>query len=140
MDRTIAAYHIPHYLKATWIYELPLGQGKLLPLGGVVNTLFGGWQVSGIHQLRSGNALSISTGGLQNPFGAVYPDLVAGQPIVINSDAPIEFRGRTGGVPYLNRAAFATRLLTSPIRTSVRLRGLVSAAGMWSLRLESHSD
>jgi hypothetical protein len=106
LDRTITAYHIPHYFKATWIYELPLGPDKLIPLKGIVNTLFGGWQLSGIHNIRSGDALSIGTGGVNNPFGAVYPDYVAGQPIVINDDAPISFRGFAGGTPYLNRAAF----------------------------------
>lgn len=107
LDRSITSYHIPHYFKATWIYELPIGQGKLLPLGGIANTLLGGWQLSGIHQIRSGNALSITTSGLKDPYGAIYPDLVPGQDIVTNSDAPIEFRGRSGGVGYLNRAAFA---------------------------------
>jgi len=106
LDRTIAGYQVPHFFKATWIYELPIGENKLVKLGGIVNTLLGGWQLSGIHQIRSGNALSISTSGVNNPFGAAYPDLVAGQPIVINSGVPIEFRGRTGGMAYLNRAAF----------------------------------
>jgi hypothetical protein len=69
--------------------------------------MFGGWQLTGIHQIRSGDALSVSPAGVNNPLGAAYPDLVAGVPIVINSDAPISFRGFSGGVPYLNRAAFA---------------------------------
>jgi hypothetical protein len=107
LDRTIAGYHIPHFFKATWIAELPLGPNKLIPLSGIANTILGGWQLSGIHQIRSGDALSIGTGGLSNPFGAVWPDLVPGQPIVINDDAPISFRGFAGGTPYLNRAAFA---------------------------------
>jgi hypothetical protein len=107
LDRSIARYHIPHFFKATWIYELPIGPGKLIPLSGVANTILGGWQLTGIHQIRSGDALTISTSGLNNPFGAVYPDLVPGQEIVINSDAPVNFRGFAGGIPYLNRAAFA---------------------------------
>ncbi|MFN3323453.1 MAG: carboxypeptidase regulatory-like domain-containing protein [Bryobacteraceae bacterium] len=107
LDRTIAGFHIPHFAKATWIYELPIGPNKLIPLRGIANTLFGGWELSGIHQFRSGDALTITTGGISNPFGAIYPDLVLGQQIVINSDAPISFRGFTGGTPYLNRAAFS---------------------------------
>ena len=107
LDRSIAGYHIPHFFKATWIAELPIGPGRPIPLSGIANTLFGGWQATGIHQIRSGDALSISTSGLNNPFGAVYPDLVQGVPIVINSDAPINFRGFQGGTPYLNRDAFA---------------------------------
>lgn len=107
LDRTIAAYHIPHFFKGTWIFELPIGPDKLIPLHGILNTMFGGWQLTGIHQIRSGDALSISAGLGASPLGAVYPDLVQGAPIVLNSDAPISFRGFAGGVPYLNRAAFA---------------------------------
>jgi hypothetical protein len=107
LDRSITSFHYPHFFKATWIYELPIGQGKLLGLSGIANTLLGGWQLTGNHQIRSGDPISISTSGLNNPFGgAVRPDLVSGVPIVINSDAPITFRGAAGGVPYLNRAAF----------------------------------
>lgn len=106
LDRTITSYHIPHFFKATWILELPIGQDRAINLGRIGNTLIGGWQLSGIHNIRSGDALSISTSGFNNPFGAVYPDYVDGQPIVINSDAPIAFRGFSGGVPYLNRQAF----------------------------------
>lgn len=107
IERSITSYHIPHFFKGTWIYELPIGQGKALGLSGIANTLLGGWQITGIHQIRSGDPLSISTGGITNPFGVARPDIVLGQPIVLNSDAPINFRGFAGGTPYLNRAAFA---------------------------------
>ena len=106
LDRGIAAYDIPHYLKMTWIYELPIGAGKLVPIGGVAGRVLGGWQLTGNHHFRSGNPISISTGGITNPFGAARADLVLGQEIVINSDAPINFRGIRGGQTYLNPAAF----------------------------------
>ena len=107
LERSITRYHIPHFVKMTWIYELPIGPNKLLNVPGVAGKILGGWQVTGNHQLRSGDPLSIGGGGISNPFGAARLDLVPGQPIVINSNAPISFRGFTGGVPYLNRAAFA---------------------------------
>lgn len=107
LDRSITSFHIPHFFKGTWIYELPIGPDKLIPLRGFAYTLLGGWQVTGVHQIRSGDALSISAAGVQSPIGAAYPDLVTGVPIVVNSDAPISFRGFTGGTPYLNRDAFA---------------------------------
>ncbi|MCW5965200.1 MAG: hypothetical protein KIT83_14275, partial [Bryobacterales bacterium] len=107
LDRSITGFHIPHFFKGTWIYELPIGNNKLIPLRGIANTLLGGWQLTGIHQIRSGDALSIGAAGVVNPLGAAYPDLVQGVPIVANSDASISFRGFAGGTPYLNRAAFA---------------------------------
>jgi hypothetical protein len=107
LDRSITAFHIPHFFKATWIYELPIGPGKAVPLSGIANTLLGGWQLTGNHQIRSGDALTISTSGVNNPFGAVFPDLVSGQEIIINGDAPMNFRALGPATPYLNRAAFA---------------------------------
>jgi len=107
LERAITRYHIPHFLKMTWIYELPVGPNKLLNVPGVAGKILGGWQMTGNHQIRSGDPLSIGGGAITSPFGAARLDLVPGQPIVINSDAPISFRGFTGGIPYLNRAAFA---------------------------------
>ena len=92
----------------TWIYELPIGPNKALRVGGVAGKIIGGWQLTANHQFRSGSPLSISTGGITNPTGAVArPDYVLGQSIVSNPDAGINFRGFTGGAAYLNRAAFA---------------------------------
>jgi hypothetical protein len=107
LERAITSYHVPHFFKATWIYELPIGEGKALGLRGIANTLFGGWQFTGIHQIRSGDPIAIGTGGINNPFGAARPDIVPGQPIILNSDAPRVFRGGAGGQRYLNPAAFA---------------------------------
>jgi hypothetical protein len=107
LDRTIMDFNVPHFFKLTWIYELPIGAGKPIRLNGVANAILGGWQLTGNHQARSGEALGISTSGFNSPIGSVRPDLVSGVPIVINSDAPKNFRGISGGVAYLNRDAFA---------------------------------
>ncbi|MEZ5351830.1 MAG: carboxypeptidase regulatory-like domain-containing protein [Bryobacteraceae bacterium] len=106
LERSIASFHIPHFAKLTWIYEIPLGPGKALDVGGVAGRIIGGWQLTGNHQFRSGSPIAISTGGINNPVGAARADLVTGVPVIINSDAPINFRGVAGGEAYLNRAAF----------------------------------
>jgi hypothetical protein len=108
LERSITNYHLPHVAKLSWIYELPIGTNKLVNLSPIVDKFLGGWQLSGIHNWRSGNPVAISTGGINLPTGnAARPDLVAGVPIVLNSDAGINFRGVNGGTAYLNRAAFA---------------------------------
>lgn len=108
LERSITNYHFPHVAKLSWIYELPVGKGRTLNTNGVLDALVGGWQLSGIQNWRSGNPVSIGTGGINLPTGnSVRPDLVAGVPIVLNADAPINFRGINGGTAYLNRAAFA---------------------------------
>ena len=108
LERAINSYGYPHFFKLTWIYELPFGSGRRWDLGKVANQVLGGWNFTANHQIRSGMPLSISTGGLvTNPLGAARPDLVPGKPIILNADAPINFRGVAGGVAYLNREAFA---------------------------------
>jgi hypothetical protein len=107
LERTITDFNFPQVAKLTWIYELPIGPNKLLRVPGVAGKILGGWQLTGNHQFRSGAPIGIGTGGILNPVGAARPDLVLGQPIIANPDAPINFRGTPGGVTYLNRAAFA---------------------------------
>ncbi len=108
LERSITNYHYPHVAKLSWVYELPIGANKLVKLNGLADKIIGGWQMTGIHGWRSGNPLSIFTGGINLPTGnAVRPDLVGGVPIVLNADAPMVFRGLVGGPAYLNRAAFA---------------------------------
>jgi hypothetical protein len=107
LERAITRYHIPHFFKLTWIYELPIGPNKLINVPGLAGKILGGWQITGIHNINSGSPLGIGGGPQTSPFGAARLDLVPGQPIILNSDAPINFRGAVGGQAYLNRAAFA---------------------------------
>jgi hypothetical protein len=107
LERSITRYHIPHFFKLTWIYELPIGPNKLINVPGLAGKILGGWQLTGIHNISSGSPLSVGGGPQTSPFGAARLDLVSGQPIILNSDAPINFRGVQGGTAYLNRAAFA---------------------------------
>ncbi len=108
LERSITGLHFPQFAKVTWIYELPIGPNKLVNISGMAGKILGGWQLTGIHTLRSGSPIGIGTGGYTNPFGTIRADLVKGEKIVINSDAPLNFRGFTGGKAYLNRAAFST--------------------------------
>jgi len=107
LERGITNFHLPHVAKLTWIYEIPIGPGKFIGIGGVAGKILGGWQMTGNHQFRSGFAVAISTAGINNPSGSARPDLVSGVPIQIDGDAPVNFRGINGGAAYLNRAAFA---------------------------------
>ncbi|MFN7995648.1 MAG: carboxypeptidase-like regulatory domain-containing protein [Bryobacteraceae bacterium] len=47
----------------SYIYELPFGKGRaLLNTGGITNTIFGGWQLSGVTFFQSGFPFSVLTG------------------------------------------------------------------------------
>jgi hypothetical protein len=81
----------PHSLSVRYIYELPLGPGKIfLKSGGVAAYVFGGWSISGVANYFSGNRLRLqpqfnNTGGvIQN----LYADLVPGVDPHVENPSP----------------------------------------------------
>ncbi|MGH9852979.1 MAG: hypothetical protein ACREBD_24340, partial [Blastocatellia bacterium] len=107
LERTIAGFNIPHFVKLTWIYDLPLGKGRKWLTSGILSHAIGGWTVTGIHQYRTGDALSISGAGPQTVLfnGTIRPDWIQGVPVVLNGNADVKTNGT--GALYLNPAAFA---------------------------------
>ena len=59
---------VQHVLKANAVYELPFGPGKRwLDRSGVAGKVFGGWQISGIAQFRTGRPITfVSARGTLN--------------------------------------------------------------------------
>ncbi|HVF51726.1 MAG TPA: carboxypeptidase-like regulatory domain-containing protein [Pyrinomonadaceae bacterium] len=61
-QRSISPNNPAHVLVINYLAELPFGRGKrFLDRGGILNTLFGGFQVSAIHRYQSGTPLSFFT-------------------------------------------------------------------------------
>ncbi len=52
-------FDIRHYLNATALYDLPFGHGKHFGLSGIKDVLFGGFQVGGILNARSGVPIDV---------------------------------------------------------------------------------
>ena len=50
---------VDHSFKATWVYELPFGQGRRFAsnAGGFMERLIGGWSVDGVARIQSGRLL-----------------------------------------------------------------------------------
>jgi len=107
LERSITSFNYPQFLKVTWIYELPVGPGRAMNIGGLGGKIIGGWSFTGNHFVRSGNPLGIGANLATNPITTARPDRVLDVPIVSNPDAGVSFRGFAGGETYLNRAAFA---------------------------------
>jgi hypothetical protein len=133
LDRSVTAYHIPHFFKFGWVYDLPIGPGKAINIGGIAGKLIGGWTLTGGHNYRSGDPLGPSTSNVRNGDslfnGTVRPDVIPGVPVVTYSGGPVAFGT---GTRYLNPAAFANVPRTGnnvPVRLGTAPRYLPNVRG-----------
>lgn len=58
-DRGRNNFDVRHTFNFSSLYELPIGKGKRWDLDGVANTLFGGWEIGGIVNARSGVPIEV---------------------------------------------------------------------------------
>jgi Carboxypeptidase regulatory-like domain len=81
-ERALSGFHTAHRFVGSALYELPVGKGKrFLNQGGIVDVLLGGWQVSSIVTLQSGNPMNVRVGGDQSNTGSFAGRMNAtGQP------------------------------------------------------------
>jgi hypothetical protein len=129
LDWAPAEYDIPHVVKLTWIYELPIGPDKALHLGGVPGKILGGWTVSAIQNYRSGDVLRISDSRINGAGYPIRPDAVPGVDQVSYAGGSVDIQN---GTVYLNRDAFATQPLSArgvPTRIGTTPRYLTDARG-----------
>jgi hypothetical protein len=127
LNRRIGYSDVPHRLQATFLYELPFGQGK--PFGASnpwVSAVLGGWQVSGSMIWQTGFPLAIT--GASDGAALQRPDRVAGVDLVLPENLWGWYDGQTqvtlpsGRIitpparTYLkyNPDAFAGRVVTTP--------------------------
>jgi len=107
-EKGIASFDFPHFLKLTWICELPFGHGKKwVNTSGPLNRLVSGWQVTAIQNYFSGDPLVITSSLDPNnfalPMNGIRADIVPGVP----QKLPSSGLDVSNGTPYLNPAAFA---------------------------------
>ena len=116
-DYAQSDYNLPVANITSLVYELPFGRGKkfLTSSGGVVNSLVGGWQVSGIVVLQAGTPFNItySPNGAQavSPqISATYRGANEYRPNKVQGQAVTQGRSNraanTGYVNYINFNAF----------------------------------
>jgi hypothetical protein len=116
-DYAQSDYNLPIANITSLVYELPFGHGQrfLGSSNGVVNTLVGGWQVSGIVTLQAGTPFNITYGpnsaqAVSPQISATYrganeyrPNKVPGQPVTQGKN---NRAANTGYVNYINFNAF----------------------------------
>jgi hypothetical protein len=103
-EKAVALEEVPNAFIGSYSYELPIGKGRLLNINNkIADRAFGGWAMSGIVTLQSGNPLAISTEESLPAIGGVRPNVVSNQFYASHS------RGSFNPTAdlYLNPAAFA---------------------------------
>jgi hypothetical protein len=50
----LSSYDATHNFNGSVSYDLPIGEGRVYPVHGVLNQIVGGWRITGIVQARSG--------------------------------------------------------------------------------------
>jgi len=101
-------FDIRHGIKATWIYQLPFGQGRPLMSGahGVLGKVVGGWEIAGVGRLQSGTPMNFTSGRLtfnQNDGGVVLHNLTQSQlqsQMGLNFTSQINASGTAVGTAY----------------------------------------
>jgi hypothetical protein len=112
VEKALSIHDIPHTLNLVYAYDLPFGRGRkfLSGSGGFVNTLVGGWTISGIHQYRSGTLIQIgapvNTLGTGILFTPALRANTTGQAISTGADRT-SLDPNNPDVRWLSRAAFA---------------------------------
>jgi hypothetical protein len=82
-DKSISTQDIPHTFVLSYLYQLPVGQGKkFLNKGGIANRVVGGWEVGAVQRYQSGQPLSFGCAtGVPAFNGCIRYDQVQGQPL-----------------------------------------------------------
>jgi hypothetical protein len=63
-DRSVSSFDVPHNFVLSWVYELPMGKGRLLYTGNrVADYLLGNWQINGIVDFRTGAPVNVAVSG-----------------------------------------------------------------------------
>ena len=109
-ERARADFDQKHVVTATWIYELPFGEGKKFfgnKGSGFVNAVLGGWQVQGLMTSMSGEPFSVSSGAKT----AVYSTATNSRAALTSNvlpDATLKSKpGKIGPVYFLDTTGFA---------------------------------
>ena len=122
---TISPNSVPHALAISYLLELPFGKGhRFLSEESVLERIFGGWQIGGVHRYQSGLPLVVSYGApaatdFLNVFGVrgnLRPNLT-GQPLTTQNAAEglrYTFLNQAGFAPPPNYTAAPTSDVTDP--------------------------
>jgi len=108
---------IPQSLSVTEVYDLPIGRGSLVNVQNrILDTIVGGWRLSGLEQYSKGSPLTSITGGCTNNVYAGHHGVIGNGVAGCYADFDSSFSGSIkiakigsgtpGKTSYFNPAAF----------------------------------
>ena len=109
-DRSNSPYDVRHTSTSNWVYQLPFGRGRsYLHDGGLVEQVFGGWELSGVFTASTGRPVNIPMKPQTTPpdgnTRGQRPDLVPGESIyAANQTIDNWFNPDAFAVPTARRA------------------------------------
>jgi len=83
--RSVSDFDNKHQINANWVYDLPVGKGRSFGsnMGGVLNALLGGWQISGLWRWSSGFPFTVEPG-----LGFWSTDWQLTSPVMMTTSTP----------------------------------------------------
>lgn len=121
-ERAVSTADVPHRFVASYVYDLPVGENRLIPLTGLLNALAGGWQINGITTLASGRPVDVEQSvNTTRTFSLLQRPNIAGNPNLPRDQRTLERYFDTSAFSAAAPLAFGT----AP-RNPVRGPGLVN--------------
>jgi len=114
-DRGSSDFDARHRLALSYVYELPFGRGKPVGKnwGPVMNSIFGGWELSGIGTYQSGQPIfvQLSPSSQNSNTGSTrdrpdIPHVLDGQTLIVTTAKPV-LENSSDKTVYLDPAAFS---------------------------------
>ncbi len=59
-NRAVAGYDRTNMFVMSWVYQLPFGKGRAMPLQGIADWVIGGWSLNGIYSAYDGTPFTVS--------------------------------------------------------------------------------
>lgn len=121
-ERAVSTANVPHRFVASYVWDLPFGAGRQVPLTGVLNAIAGGWQITGITTLSAGRPVDVEQStNTTNTFSLMQRPNISGNPNLSSDERTLSRFFNTS----VFSAAAPLNFGTSP-RNPIRGPGLVN--------------
>jgi hypothetical protein len=124
-NRATAGFDRTHIFQIGWVYDLPMGKGKMLLKSGVPEKILGGWQVNGVMSAYTGTPFTVTDSTALNAPNNTQ---------TANQVGPVRRIGDVGpGTRYYDPSSFASVGIINTFGTSGR--NILRNPGVWNTDL-----